>query len=49
MSLVQPDDTVLAQVDDVAKQLLGGTNDGLIDWAKQHDVFPEPIPWVMEV
>ena len=49
MRLVQPDDTVLAQVDDVAKQLLGGTNDGLIDWAKQHDVFPEPIPWVMEV
>ena len=31
MSLVQPDDTVLAQVDDVAKQLLGETNDGLID------------------
>lgn len=49
MSLVQPDETVLAQVDDVAKQLLGGTNDGLIDWAKQHDVFSEPIPWVMEV
>ena len=49
MSLVQPDDTVLAQVDDVAKQLLGGINDGLIDWAKQYDVFPDPIPWVMEV
>ena len=49
MSLVQPDDAVLAQVDDVAKQLLGGTSDGLIDWAKQHDVFPEPTPWVMEI
>ena len=49
MKLVQPDDTVLEQVDDVVKQLLGGTNDGLIDWAKQHDIFPEPIPWVMEV
>ena len=49
MSLVQPDDAVLAQVDDVAKQLLGATSDGLIDWAKQHDVFPEPTPWVMEI
>ena len=49
MSLVQPDETVLAQVDDVGKQLLGATNDGLIDWAKQHDIFPEPTPWVMEV
>ena len=49
MKLVQPDDTVLEQVDDVAKQLLGGTNDGLIDWAKQHNIFPEPMPWVMEV
>ena len=49
MSLVQPDDAVLAQVDDVAKQLLGATSDGLIDWAKQHDVFPESTPWVMEI
>ncbi len=49
MSLVQPDDAVLAQVDDVAKQLLGATSDGLIDWAKQYDVFPEPTPWVMEI
>ena len=49
MSLVQPDETILAQVDDVAKQLLGATSDGLIDWAKQHDIFPEPTPWVMEV
>ena len=49
MSLVQPDETVLAQVDDVTKQLLGGTNDGLIDWAKQYDGFPEPTPWVMEI
>ena len=49
MSLVQPDDAVLAQVDDVARQLLGATSDGLIDWAKQHDVFPEPTPWVMEI
>ncbi len=49
MSLVQPDETVLAQVDDATKQLLGGTSDGLIDWAKQHDGFPEPTPWVMEV
>ena len=48
MSLVQPDEAVLAQVDDVGKQLLGATNDGLIDWAKQHDIFPEPTPWVME-
>ena len=49
MSLVQPDETVLAQVDDVTKQLLGGTSDGLIDWAKQYDGFPEPTPWVMEI
>ncbi len=48
MHLVQPDDTVLAQVDDAAKQLLGGKCDGLIDWAKHHNIFLEPAPWVME-
>ena len=49
MQAVQPDETVLAQVDTIAKQLMGGPSEGLIEWAREHDVMPEPIQWVMEV
>ena len=49
MQLVHPDETVLAQVDDITKQVLGGPSDGLVDWAEQHDILPEPTPWVMAV
>mgnify|MGYP001161082936 CR=1 FL=1 len=40
---------VLAQVDDIRKQLLGGPCDALIDWAKQHGIAREQLQWTMEV
>ena len=49
MQTVQPDETILSQVNTVLKQLMGGPSEGLIEWAREHDVMPEPIQWVMEV
>ena len=49
LKLVQPGEEVLAQVDDIRKQLLGGPCDALIDWAKQHGIAREPLQWTMEV
>ena len=49
MAVVQPDESVLSQVDAIVKQLMGGPSEGLIEWAREHDVMPEPIQWVMEV
>jgi len=49
MKLVQPGEEVLAQVDDIRKQLLGGSCDALIDWAKQQGIAREPLQWTMEL
>ena len=49
MTLVWPDDDVLAQVDDIGKQLLGGACDGLVDWATERGIGPEPFDWTMQM
>ena len=50
MAQVQPDGDVLEQVDDIGKQLLGGSCDALVDWARaQGLVAPPPFAWTMEV
>ena len=49
MKLVEPDETILASVDDIVKQLLGAQSDALIEWAKEHAIMPPSTPWVMEV
>ena len=49
LKLVQPGEEVLAQVDDIRKQLLGGPCDALIDWAKQHGIAREQLQWTMDV
>ena len=49
MSLVQPAARVLDQVDGIRRQLLGGTGDELLEWARQHGIAPDPFAWTMEV
>ena len=50
MSQVQPDSEVLDQVDDIRRQLLGGTGDeGLVEWAQAQGIAPDPIAWTTEV
>ena len=49
MNLVQPDDEVLDQVDDIGKQLLGGSSNGLAEWAREQGIAPEPIEWTKQV
>ncbi|MCY4606015.1 MAG: phytanoyl-CoA dioxygenase family protein [Gemmatimonadetes bacterium] len=49
MNLVQPGDEVLDQVDDIGKQLLGGSSNGLAEWAREQGIAPEPIEWTKQV
>ena len=49
MRLVRPAARVLDQVDGIRRQLLGGTGDELLEWARRHGVAPIPIAWTMEV
>ncbi|MYA21434.1 MAG: phytanoyl-CoA dioxygenase family protein, partial [Gemmatimonadetes bacterium] len=49
MNHVQPDDEVLDQVDDIGKQLLGGSSNGLVEWAQEKGIAPEPIEWTKQV
>lgn len=49
MMLVQPNNDVLNQVDDIRKQLLGAPCDGIVDWAKQQGIAPEPFAWTVQV
>jgi len=50
MAQVQPDDDVLEQVDDMGKQLLGGSGDALADWASAQGIAaPSSFAWTMEV
>ena len=49
MQCVQPDETVLDQVDDIRRQLLGGSSDALSHWAQEQGIAPEPIKWTMEI
>ena len=49
MQCVQPDETVLDQVDDILRQLLGGSSDALNHWAQEQGIAPEPIKWTMEI
>ena len=49
MMLVQPGDDILNQVDDTRKQLLGGACNGIVDWAEQHGMAPQPFAWTMQV
>lgn len=49
MQQVNPGDEILDQVDDIRRQLLGGSGDGLVDWAKQQGIAPEPVAWTMEI
>jgi len=49
MNLGQPGDEVLNQVDDIGKQLLGGSSYGLVEWAQEKGIAPEPIEWTKQV
>ena len=49
MLCVQPDETVLNQVDEIRQQLLGGSSDAIGHWAREQGVAPEPIKWTMEI
>ena len=49
MQCVQPDETVLDQVDDIRRQLLGGSSDALSHWAQEQGIAPEPIKWTMVI
>ena len=49
MKQVQPDETMLDQVDDIRRQLLGGSSDALSHWAQERGIAPEPIQWTMEI
>ena len=49
MSLVQPGPEVLDQVDDIRRQLLGGSCDGLVEWAREQEIDPEPVEWTRQV
>ena len=40
---------VLDQVAAIGKQLLGGSCDGLVDWAKEQGIAPEPVEWTMQI
>jgi hypothetical protein len=50
-----PDKRYLDKADPVVRQLLGGYRDvdtppwALQDWAKRHNVEPEPVPWTVEI
>lgn len=52
--LEDPDEHLLAKVDPVTRQLLGGYRDidtrpwALQRWAERHDVAPGPNPWTVE-
>jgi len=53
--LEQPDPALLANVDPITHQLLGGYRDvdtppwALQQWAESHGIHPEPVPWTVEV
>ena len=49
MRLVQPEGEVLEQVDDIRKQLLGASCDGVVDWARAQGIGSEPFVWTMQV
>ncbi|NKB70208.1 MAG: hypothetical protein GKR89_24315 [Candidatus Latescibacteria bacterium] len=49
MALVQPEPQVLDQVDPIRQQLLGGACDGLVDWAREQEIAPQPVEWTMQV
>ena len=50
MEQVQPDKSVLDQVDDIRQQLLGGDSDAVIHWAREHGIVSdEPFQWTMAV
>jgi len=48
MMQVRPGDDVLEQVDDIRKQLLGGTSEALVEWAETKGLAPPPFEWTME-
>jgi hypothetical protein len=48
MALVRPHGDVLDQVDDIGKQLLGGTCSGLVDWASDQGIAPQTVEWTMQ-
>ncbi len=47
MALVRPGGDVLEQVDDIGKQLLGGSCDALVGWAAEQGIAPEAVEWTM--
>ena len=50
MEQVQPDKSVLDQVDDIRQQLLGGDSDAVIHWAREHGIASdEPFQWPIAV
>jgi len=49
MMQVRPGDDVLEQVDDIGKQLLGGTSEALVEWAEAQGLAPPPFEWTTEV
>ena len=49
MEKAQTSSDVLEQVDDIGKQLLAGTSDELVDWAKEQGIAWEPFEWTMQV
>lgn len=47
MEQVRPGPAVLEQVDDIRQQLLGGSSNGLEEWAEHHGIAPPPFEWTM--
>lgn len=49
MAQVQPGPGTLDQVDDVRRQLMGDSNNALVEWAKEQGI-PEPaFEWTVQV
>ena len=48
MALVQPGPDVLERVDPIRRQLLGDSNDALVEWAQEQDSGQETFAWTAE-